>query len=81
MILAEWLGRHPEADVHVIETAKKPEILRRLGIRGTPSLLVQNTKTGKTVLLEGLARRDRLDQAATTLKPQGRGSEDRPERN
>jgi hypothetical protein len=75
-ILAEWLARHPEASVRVLELGESPELWLRHRVRGTPSLLFGEGDDG--VLLEGLSEAARLDQALLELERPRRGIESPP---
>jgi len=62
-ILTEWLAGKPEGRLEVIEFGMKPELWRAIGVRGTPSLLLEDGGTKKSVFLEGVSRADVLDRA------------------
>lgn len=62
-ILAEWLKRRPQGKLAVIEFGTRPELWRAYQVRGTPSLVVEDAKSKKSVFLEGLSRGEALDGA------------------
>jgi hypothetical protein len=62
-ILTAWLEGRPEVKLRTVEFGEEPGLWTRHAVRGTPSLLVEDGKTGRSVLLEGLAREDRLEAA------------------
>lgn len=70
-VLAEWLGVHPEGTLEVVEFGMKPELWRELRIKGTPSLLIRDTSTGRSTLLEGFTDRDRLEKAIAGCRRPG----------
>jgi hypothetical protein len=72
--LADWLARHPEASVRVLELGESPELWLRHRIRGTPSLLLEARESEHGVLLEGLSDPTRLDQGLGDLQRQGKGT-------
>jgi hypothetical protein len=63
VILAAWLKNKPEAKLEVIDFGVKPELWRQYRVRGTPSLVIEDGITRKTVFLEGLSKEPALDQA------------------
>jgi hypothetical protein len=75
-ILDAWLRARPEVEVRVLEFGERPEVWRAHGVRGTPSLLVEDPATGRSVFLEGLSTRERLEGAL--LEVGGRREEERP---
>jgi len=62
VILADWLRDKPEAKLEVIEFGARPELWRAYQVRGTPTLLLEDTASKQTVILEGLQRSDVLDR-------------------
>ena len=46
----------------------KPELWKKIGLRGTPSLLFKATQSGKTAFLEGVARPDKLERALGAVR-------------
>ena len=75
-ILDAWLRDRPEVELRVLEFGERPEVWRAHGVRGTPSLLVEDAATGRSILLEGLSTRDRLERAILELGEQR--EEERP---
>ena len=62
-ILGQWLRGKPEGRLEVVEFGEKPELWRALGIRGTPSLAIQDPETKKTAFLEGVSGAPALERA------------------
>jgi hypothetical protein len=62
VILAEWLKDKPEGKLEVIEFGTQPERWRESKIRGTPTLLMEDSRTKHTAFLEGLSRPEALDR-------------------
>lgn len=62
LILAEWLKNKPEASLEVIEFGMKPELWRSFQVRGTPSLVLEDPGTKKSLFLEGLSPASLLDR-------------------
>lgn len=62
-VLAEWLKAHPGVALEVVEPGSRPELWTRYGVRGTPTLLLKETKTGMMRILEGFTAAPALDQA------------------
>jgi len=67
-ILAQWLRGKPEGRLEVVEFGEKPELWRALGIRGTPSLAIQDPETKKTAFLEGVSSVPVLDRALSQCR-------------
>lgn len=63
LILAEWLKDKSEGKMRVVEFGANPDLWRTYQVRGTPSLLIEDLTSKKTVFLEGLARPEALDRA------------------
>lgn len=65
VVLARWLGAHPEVRLKVLEWGESPELWRAHGIEGTPSLLFEfeDSRTKRVTLVRGLADGTRLDRA------------------
>ena len=42
---------------------KRPELWKKIGLRGTPSLLISEGGTGKKVFLEGVTQPENLTRA------------------
>ncbi len=82
-ILAAWLKNKPEAKLEVIDFGAKPELWRQYRVRGTPSLVIKDGITQKTVFLEGLSKEPALDQALAecrTVQPPKASSKEGIER-
>jgi hypothetical protein len=62
VILAEWLKDKPEGKLEVVEFGMMPELWQATQVRGTPTLLIQDSATRQTVILEGLSRAEALDR-------------------
>jgi hypothetical protein len=62
VILAEWLKDKPEGKLEVVEFGRMPELWRATQVRGTPTLLLQDSASKQMVLLEGLSRAELLDR-------------------
>jgi hypothetical protein len=62
VILAKWLKDKPEGKIEVIEFGMKPELWRATQVRGTPTLLIEDLETKRTVFMEGLTRAETLDR-------------------
>ena len=62
-VLAAWLKDKPGIALEVVEFGNKPELWRQYNVRGTPSLLIANKVSRKSIFLEGLSREDVLNQA------------------
>lgn len=67
-VLAEWMRAHPEARLEVVEHGTRPGIWIAYGVRGTPTLLMEDPKTGRTRLLEGFRERQDLEGALRALR-------------
>ena len=63
VVLIKWLGRHPDAELQVIEFGERPELWQKHRIRGTPTIVVEDRTGGRPLVLEGLADEKRLDAA------------------
>jgi hypothetical protein len=61
-LLRGWLKDKPEGKLEVVEFGAKPELWRRYGVRGTPSLVIEDQASLRHVFLEGLAKDALLDQ-------------------
>jgi hypothetical protein len=61
-VLAGWLKYRPEGKLEVVEFGARPELWRRFGVRGTPSLVIEDPVSHGSVFLEGLAQRAQLEQ-------------------
>lgn len=72
VILAGWLKDHPEGKLEVIEFGMKPELWRAYQVRGTPTLLMEDTGTKTTVFMEGLQRAETLDRKLGECRSKGR---------
>jgi hypothetical protein len=72
VILAEWLRDKPEAKLEVIEFGMQPELWRAYQVRGTPTLLIEDAGTKRTVFLEGLQRAEALDRKLGECRSKGR---------
>ena len=68
--LAEWLKSHPGVALEVVEPGTRPGLWTQHKVRGTPTLLFKDTKTGKTRRLEGFTAAPALDQALHDLAPE-----------
>jgi hypothetical protein len=62
VILAEWLKDKPEGKLDVIEFGRMPELWRAYQVRGTPTLLIQDSASKQMAFLEGLSRAELLDR-------------------
>lgn len=62
-VLAAWLKDKPGITLEVVEFGNKPELWRQYNVRGTPSLVIENKASRKSIFLEGLSREDVLTQA------------------
>ena len=54
--------------MRVIEMTGKPELWKKIGLRGTPPLLFKAAHSRKTAFLEGVARPDKLDRALGAVR-------------
>lgn len=63
VILTEWLKDKTEGKVQAVEFGMNPELWRAYQVRGTPSLVIEDIGTKKSVFLEGLTRPEALDRA------------------
>ena len=63
VILTEWLKDKAESKVQAVEFGMNPELWRAYQVRGTPSLVIEDIGTKKSVFLEGLTRPEALDRA------------------
>jgi hypothetical protein len=66
-VLAEWMKRHPEGKLRVLEFGESPELWTSLGIVGTPALLLSDAEGKRSILLQGLAQESRLENALAEL--------------
>lgn len=62
-ILAEWLKENPEGRLDTVEFGTRPELWKAYRVRGTPSLVVEDSQSKKAIFLEGLSRSDSLNAA------------------
>jgi hypothetical protein len=62
-LLARWLAGKPEGTLDVVEFGMEPGLWKAHRIRGTPSLLLEDGGTRRTVVLEGVSRADDLERA------------------
>ena len=69
-VLADWLKAHPGVTLEVVEPGTRPGLWTQHKVRGTPTLLFKDTKTGKTRRLEGFTAAPALDQALHDLAPE-----------
>ena len=74
VVLAEWLKDKPEGKLEVIEFGRMPESWRAYQVRGTPTLLIQDSASKQTAFLEGLSRAEVLDRKLGECR--AKGSED-----
>ncbi len=51
----------------MVERNKFPGLWKKLGLKGSPSLLIRDTKTGKKIMLQGLSEESRLDAARKAI--------------
>lgn len=73
-LLSGWLEAHPEGMLKVVEFGESPGLWQEHGVRGTPTLLLRDLRSGRFVLLEGFADARRLEEALRELRgarPQG----------
>lgn len=68
-ILAEWLKENPEGRLDAVEFGTRTELWKAYRVRGTPSLVVQDSQSKKAVFLEGLSRSDSLNAALRASRP------------
>ena len=50
-----------------MERSEFPGLWKKLGLKGSPSLLIRDTKTGKKIMLQGLSEESRLDAARKAI--------------
>jgi hypothetical protein len=71
-VLAGWLRGKHGATLQVVEFGIQPDLWRRYNVRGTPSLVIEDQASGRTIFLEGLTQEQALDDALRRLmRPQG----------
>lgn len=74
-VLAGWLKDKPQGKLEIVEFGDKPELWRRFGVRGSPSLVIDSGASRKPVFLEGLSREPVLEEALRrSREPQPEGS-------
>ncbi len=71
-ILGDWLKDKPQGKLEIVEFGNRPDLWRAYGVRGTPSIVLEDSGTKRTVFLEGLSRAEGLDAALRECRAQGR---------
>ena len=74
--LADWLKARPGVTLDVVEHGTRPELWKEHQVRGTPTMLLKDTKTGRTRLLEGFTDKSALDEVWAGLRAQPPPRED-----
>jgi glutaredoxin len=67
-VLAEWLKKHPEAKIDLVERGNRPELWKEKEIRGTPTMILADPESGKSETLVGFRTLEALEVGLSRLR-------------
>lgn len=76
-VLAQWLRKHPEGKLDLVERGDRPELWKEKQIRGTPTLILSDPASGKSDVLVGLRSLEALNEGLARLRHRPPGASEK----